>query len=220
MAISVLVAEDHQLVVGALRAAFARDADIEIVGDTQRGADVPALVEELRPDVLLLDLTMPDVDGFAVLRRLADRGASVRVVVLSMHTTAAYAARAIKLGALGYVGKSAPTTELMRAIVSAANGVRYLAPPLKEEYLREYEQRLDATKLDLFDTLSNREREVMKWTALGRTSREIAEALGISRRTVETYLGSATEKLGIKTRSELVRYAVRVGLVSTEGDES
>ncbi len=143
MAISVLVAEDHQLVVGALRAAFARDADIEIVGDTQRGADVPALVEELRPDVLLLDLTMPDVDGFEVLRRLAERSTSVRGVVLSMHTTAAYAARAVKRG-----------------------------------------------------------------------------ALGISRRTVETYLGSATEKLGIKARSELVRYAVRVGLVSTEGDES
>jgi two-component system response regulator NreC len=216
MPISVLVCEDHQLVVGALRATFARDADIQIIGDTQTGADVPDLVDKLRPDVLLLDLTMPDVDGLEVLRRLSARSLPVRVVVLSMHTTASYAARAVKLGALGYVGKNAPTTELMRAIVSAANGVRYLAAPLKEEYLREYEQRLDSGKLDLFDTLSNREREVMKLTALGGTSREIAETLGISRRTVETYLANTTEKLGIKTRADLVRYAVRVGLIPRE----
>jgi two-component system response regulator NreC len=216
MPISVLVADDHQLVVGALRATFARGADIRIVGDTQNGADVPTLVDELRPDVLLLDLTMPGVDGLEVLRRLAERRPPVRVVVLSMHTTASYAARAVKLGALGYVGKNAPSEELVRAIEHAARGARYLAPPFKEEYLREYEERLDATKLDLYDTLSKREREVMKQTALGATSREIGESLGISKRTVETYLANTTDKLGIRTRADLVRYAVRVGLIGTE----
>jgi two-component system response regulator NreC len=219
MAISVLVADDHQLVIDALRATFARHTAIRIVGDTQSGAAVPALVAKLRPDVLLLDLTMPDVDGLDVLRRLANDGPSVPVVILSMHTTASYAARAVKLGALGYVGKNAPSEELVRAIESAASGVRYLAPPRKEEYLREYEQRLDERKLDLYDTLSGREKDVMRWTALGMTAREIGEKLEISRRTVESYLGQTMTKLGLTTRADLIRYAVRVGLISAGGDE-
>jgi two-component system response regulator NreC len=219
MAISILVADDHQLVIDALRATFARQAGIRIVGDTQSGAAVPALVEKLRPDVLLLDLTMPGVDGLDVLRRLADGGPTVPVVILSMHTTASYAARAVKLGALGYVGKNAPSEELVRAIESAARGVRYLAPPLKEEYLREYEQRLDESKLDLYDTLSGREKEVMRLTVLGMTAREIAGKLEISHRTVESYLGQTMAKLGLSTRAELIRYAVRVGLISADGDQ-
>ena len=213
MPISVLVADDHQLVVAALRAAFHTVHDIQIVGDTQHGEEVLGLVEELAPDVLVLDLTMPGTDGLEVLCRLGQRNAEVRVVVLSMHTTASYAARAVKLGAVGYVGKSAPSTELLAAIRAAAAGERYLAPPLRDQDLREYEQRLDESRVDLFDTLSPREREVMKLTALGGTSRDIAKQLGIGRRTVESYLANTSEKLGIKTRSELVRYAVRVGLV-------
>jgi two-component system response regulator NreC len=218
MAISVVVADDHQLVIGALRASFEKVKDVEIVGETTRGDDVLALVESLGPDVLVLDLTMPGVDGLEVMRRLAERQSAVRVVILSMHTTASYAARAVKLGAVGYVGKNAPSTELVRAIRAAAAGKRYLAEPLTIEQIEAYEQRLESGKLDLFDTLSNRERQVMKLTALGKTSREISEALNIGRRTVETYLANVTEKLGIKSRSELVRHAVRVGILPEEDD--
>lgn len=188
MAISVLVADDHQLVAAALRAAFARDGDILIVGETHEGAEVAALVAALRPDVLLLDLTMPDVDGLEVLRRLSDGGAAVRVVVLSMHTTASYASRALKLGALGYVGKSAPATELVQAIRAAASGARYLAPPLSDDAVREYDARIDADRLDPFETLTNREREVMRQTAgrIAPSRRRSESASAPSRRTSRT----------------------------------
>jgi two-component system, NarL family, response regulator NreC len=218
MPIKILVADDHPLVVAALRAAFQIVRDIQIVGDTGSGDEVLGLVDKLQPDVLVLDLKMPGTDGLEVLRRLREAGATVRVVVLSMHDTASYAARAVKLGALGYVPKSAPAMELYNAIRAAAAGERYLAPPLSDSDLREYEHRLDTNRVDLFDTLSPREREVMKLTALGGTSTEVAHTLGIGRRTVESYLANATEKLGIKTRSDLVRYAVRVGLVSDGSD--
>ena len=218
MPISVVVVDDHQLVVGALKASLDKLLDIRVVGSTNHGDEALQLVEKLNPDVLVLDLTMPGTDGLEVIRLLGEQQAAVRVVVLSMHTTPSYAARAVKLGALGYVGKSAPSSELIQAIRAAAAGERYLASPLSSDVLQEYEQRLESGKLDLFDTLSNREREVMRLTALGKTSREIGEQLTIGRRTVESYLANVSEKLGLKTRADLVRYAVRVGLVTPDGD--
>jgi two-component system, NarL family, response regulator NreC len=216
MPISVVVADDHQMVVAGLRALFATHRDVQLVGETYDGAEVIGLVEETHPDVLVLDLTMPGTGGLEVMRQLAERGSRVRVVVLSMHTTPSYALRAIKLGALGYVAKQAPSSELLAAIRAAAAGKQYLAEPLSERALKQYENRLESGKLDLFDTLSKREREVMKYTALGMTSRQIAEKLLIGRRTVESYLANVTAKLGLESRSDLIRYAVRTGLVTPD----
>jgi two-component system response regulator NreC len=216
MPISVVLADDHPLVVSSLKAYFDSRRDITVIGATDDGEDVLSLLATLKPDVLVLDLTMAPTSGLEVLRRLRQESSPMRVVVLSMHSSVAHALRAVRLGALGYVTKQAPASELVTAIKAAAGGKRYLSPPLSDELLRQHEERLESGKIDLFDTLSPRQREVMKYAALGLSSSQTAEKLLIGKRTVESHIAEVNEKLGLKSRSELVRYAVRVGLVTAD----
>lgn len=216
MPISVVLADDHPLVVSSLKAYFDGRRDISVIGATDDGEDVLSLLATLEPDVLVLDLTMAPTSGLEVLRRLRQASSPMRVVVLSMHSSVAHALRAVRLGARGYVTKQAPASELVNAIKAVAGGQRYLSPPLSDELLRQHEERLESGKIDLFDTLSPRQREVMKYAALGLSSSQTAEKLLIGKRTVESHIAVVNEKLGLKSRSELVRYAVRVGLVTAD----
>ncbi len=218
MPISVMLADEHPLLVSGLAACFASVADVAVVGGTSDSAGVLTLLNALDPDVLVLDLTMGGSSGIDVLRHLAAARSRTRVVVLSMHATASHALKAVRLGALGYVAKQAPSSELMAAIRAAASGTRYLAPPLSQSMLTDYEERLESGQIDLFATLSPRQREVMKYAALGYNSRETAEKLQIGKRTVESHLAEVNERLRLRSRSELVRNAVRVGLISSEGE--
>lgn len=216
MPISVMLADDHPLLVSGLAACFAHESDVSVVGGTSDSAGVLTLLAALDPDVLVLDLTMGGTSGLDVLRHLNAARSRTRVVVLSMHATAKHALKAVRLGALGYVAKQAPSSEVVAAIRAAACGTRYVAPPLSQSMLSDYEQRLESGEIDLFDTLSPRQREVMKYAALGYNSRETAEKLLIGKRTVESHLAEVNERLRLRSRSELVRHAVRVGLISPE----
>jgi two-component system response regulator NreC len=218
MPISVLLADEHPLLVSGLRAWLAHEHDVAVVGGTSDGDDVWALLAALTPDVLVLDLTMGGSSGLEVLRRLVAERSRTRVVVLSMHATASHALKAVRLGALGYVAKQAPSSELLAAIRAAACGRRYVAPPLSQSILSDYEQRLESGEIDLFDTLSPRQRQVMRYAALGYNSRETAAKLLIGKRTVESHLAEVNERLRVQSRSDLVRHAVRVGLISSDCD--
>jgi DNA-binding NarL/FixJ family response regulator len=217
MTLSVVLADDHQIVRQGLRAILQTVPDVQLVGEAADGQEALRLVERLRPNVLVLDLMLPGLNGFEVTRRVSRRFPKTCVVILSMHSDAAYVAEALRAGASGYVVKEAGFEELLRAIREGAAGRRYLSPPLSETALGQYARRADGLPPDPYETLTPREREVLQLTAEGLTGVAVARRLHISPRTVETHRANVMRKLGVKNQKELIRYAVRRGLAPPPG---
>jgi two-component system response regulator NreC len=209
VSISVLLADDHLVVRRGLRAVLEGEADLKIVGEVADGAKVVTATETLRPDVLILDLMLPNLGGLQILRELGKLQLPTRVVVLSMHSSEGYVTEALGLGALGYVIKDSGADDLIRAVRQVAAGRRFLSPPLSETLLEAYNQRLEAASRDPFDTLTIREREVLLLAAQGHTSAEIAAQLSISPRTAESHRSNLMQKLGLHSQSDLIRFALR-----------
>jgi DNA-binding NarL/FixJ family response regulator len=214
--ISVMLADDHQVVIDGFKAVLAKEGDVRVVGECNDGLQVLAAIEKQVPDVLILDVMMPGLNGLEVLRLLRSRAPGVRTVVLSMHEGLGYVSEALRHGAAGYVLKQAPASELVRAIRAVMAGGRYLSPPLDEAQVAEHDRRSKSSTIDPFDTLSAREREVFQLAAEGLTNAEIGGRLAIGRRTVETHRANLIRKLGLKTQADLVRLAVRRGLLPPE----
>jgi DNA-binding NarL/FixJ family response regulator len=209
VSISVLLADDHLVVRRGLRAVLEGEADFKIVGEIADGAEVVRTTESLKPDVLILDLMLPNLGGLQILRELRKLQLPTRVVVLSMHSSEAYVTEALGLGALGYVIKDSSADDLIRAVRQVAAGRSFLSPPLSESLLEAYNQRLQATSRDPYETLTTREREVLLLAAQGHTSAEIAAQLAISPRTAESHRSNLMQKLGLRTQSDLIRFALR-----------
>jgi DNA-binding NarL/FixJ family response regulator len=212
MNISVLIADDHLVVRRGLRALLESEPGLTVVGEAADGREALELVSRLDPDVLVLDLVMPGMRGLEVLNRLAQREARTRVVVLSMHAGDAYVVEALRAGAIGYVVKDASASELVQAVRAAADNRRFLSSPLSESRLLEYASPAVASA-DPYDALTAREREVLQLAAQGLTNPEIGRRLEISRRTAETHRANLLRKLGLKGQKELIRYALRRGIV-------
>ena len=215
MTIRVVLADDHPLVREGLRSLLEADPEFSVVGQAGDGAEVPALVDEHRPDVVVLDLMMPGRSGLDVTRDLAQHPDRPPVLILSMHESEAYVFEALRSGAAGYVLKQAPAAELALGIRAVASGVRYLSPPLTERALEAYVRRAGGEP-DPYDTLTAREREVLALAAEGHSNAEIATRLFISRRTVETHRARAMHKLGLRSHVELVLFGVRRGIVAED----
>lgn len=213
MSITILVADDHDVVRLGLRHLLEADPEFQLVGEAADGLVVMSLVERLQPNVLILDLMMPGLSGLEITRQVARRAPQTRIVVLSMHANEAYVVEALRNGALAYVLKGSDASELVRAVREAAAGRRYLSPPLSAQTIDAYIQRAQEPPLDLYDTLTVREREVLHLAAEGQSSPEIAARLFISSRTVETHRGNFMRKLGLETQTDLVRYALRRGIL-------
>jgi two-component system, NarL family, response regulator NreC len=216
MRTQILLADDHQVVIDGLKALLAGEPDLQVVGQATDGLQVLPKVLELRPEVLVLDLMMPGLNGLEVARQVRDRAPETKVIVLSMHANDAYVVEALRNGAAGYVLKQAEARALVDAIRAVRGGTRYLSPPLSEEKLQRWERDARAAPLDPYDTLSTREREVLQLAAEGLTSAAIGERLQIGKRTVETHRANLQRKLGVKTQADLVRFAVKKGLVSVD----
>jgi two-component system, NarL family, response regulator NreC len=214
----ILLVDDHQVVREGLRAVLQAQSDFRLIGESEDGSDAIRKVQQLRPDVLVLDLVLRGVQGLEVLRQVHKESPRTRVVVLSMHSDLAYVLEALHNGAAAYVLKSAPSSEVVQAIREAMAGNRYLAPPLSEDEIDAYERQLGGGKMDLYETLTTREREVCQLAAQGFTNNEIADKLCIGRRTVETHRASMMHKLSLKNQAELVQFAMRRGLVPQEQD--
>lgn len=212
MTIRLALADDHLVVREGLRAMLEAEPDFEVVGQTGNGSEVAALVELVHPDVLVLDLMMPGIGGLDVIRELSRRGGGTRIVVLSMHANEAYVLEALGSGAGAYVLKQSEAGELVRAVHEVAAGRRYLSPPLSDRALEAY-LRQSESGVPERATLTPREREVLQLVAEGHTSPEIAERLFISPRTVETHRSNLMRKLGLRTPADVVRYAVRHGVL-------
>lgn len=216
--IRILLADDHRIVREGFRALLQAEPDFDIVAETGDGLDAVRLAEQHKPQVLVVDLMMPGLNGLEVARQITQRLPRTRIVVLSMHANEAYVLEALKNGASAYVLKDASAAELVRAVREANAGRRYLSPPLSEPAIDSYIQRTRTSdSLDLYDTLTNREREVLHLAAEGHTNAEIAGRLFISPRTVETHRANVMHKLGLRSQTELVRYALQRGILPMEG---
>lgn len=214
--IRILLADDHRVVRQGLKALIQRHDDLEVIGEAADGLEAVRQAEEKRPDVVVVDLMMPGLQGSEVVRRVTKRSSSSRIVVLSMHADESYVAEALDAGAHAYVLKEAGAAELLEAVRAVMDGRRYFSPPLTEEGVELYRQKLSTGQLDAYDTLTNREREVLQLVAEGNTSKDIAERLSISPRTAESHRASLMKKLGFDSSADLVRYAARRGIISLD----
>jgi len=209
VSLSVLLAEDHPVVREGLRAMLEAEGDFQVVGQTGNSSEVGGLVEELHPDVLVLDLIMPGIGGLNALRELARRRLNTRVVVLSMYANEAYVLEALQNGAGAYVLKQSEAAELVRGIREVAKGRRYLSPPLSQRAVEAYARRAKGTIATREADLTAREKEVLMLVGQGFTSAQIGERLFISVRTVESHRSNLTKKLGLHSQAEMVRTALR-----------
>ncbi len=190
-----------------------RVEDFSIVGVAADGLEAVRLTETLKPDILVLDLMMPGLNGLEALRILRDRSPRTRIVILSMHRTTAFVAQALQSGAIGYVLKEATEESLVRAVREAAAGRRFLSPPVTEIAINAYIEQSKTGPFDPHETLTPRQREVLQLAAEGKTNAEIAGRLNISQRTVENHRTALMQRLGLRNQTELIRYAMRRGLI-------
>lgn len=216
--VRVLLADDHQVVRQGLRALLQTQAGIEVVGEAGDGLEAVDQAQTLRPDVVVMDIAMPLLNGIEATQQIADKVPGARVVILSMYHTKQYVFRALRAGAAGYVLKQNSSAELLLAIEAVSRGESFLSPSVSREVIDEYLQRAKGDEaLSEYDRLSAREREILQLTAEGRGTKEIARLLRVSPRTIETHRANLMNKLNIHHTAGLVRFAVRVGLVPPEG---
>lgn len=215
MPISILLADDHPIVRRGLRALIEAQPDLHIVGETGTGLRALDLTRRLKPDVLVVDIGMPGLDGLEVTRRVKKRHPRMRVVILTVHTDPHHVWKAMRNGADAYVVKDANVSELVRAIGEVTAGRRYVTPALCPDGIPDLLRKLEKSGgEDPYDTLTNREREVLHLIAEGNTSAQAAAHLGISPRTVEMHRLNLTRKLSLHSQTEVVHYAMIRGIVA------
>lgn len=210
----VLLADDHEMVRTGMRSLLDATPGIMVVGEARDGAEAILRAGELKPDVVVMDVSMPVLDGAAATERLTRESPAVKVLVLTAHDDRAHLARLLEAGAAGFVLKRAAADELVRAIRVVAGGGTYVDPLLAGHLLRDRSRSVGARPASDADPLSEREEEVLRRIAWGESNKEIAGKLGISTKTVETYKARIGDKLGLKSRTEMVRYALQRGWLS------
>lgn len=217
--IKVLIADDHAVLRAGLTKLLNAEPDIEVAAEAANGEDALAKTSEFKPDVLLLDITMPGMGGIDVVRSLKEKKMPVSVLILTMHEDEGYLREALKAGVLGYIPKKAADSELISAIRAVSRKEMYIYPSLAKPLVEEaiLGGSLHKEKpVDTFDSLSQREREVLRLIAQGYTNQEVAGRLFISIKTVETYKARMMEKLSVTSRAELVRFALHHGLMKAD----
>ena len=213
--IRMLIADDHALVRAGIRVLVERIDGVEVVAEAGDGRDALRLIKEHRPQIVLLDLTMPELNGFEVLDRTVRDFPDVSVVVLTVHEAEEYAMRALSLGAMGYLPKSAASTELELAIKTVAGKEKYVSPELSKKAFLEHARDAELGRSPLIE-LTPRQLEVLRMIAEGHSTKDIARRLEISVKTVESHRAQLMERLNIHDVAGLVRYAIKMGLVMIE----
>lgn len=214
--IRVVLVDDHDIVRQGIKLLLEEQPDILVVGDTHDGMKGMDLVEQHKPDVLVTDMKLSGIMGLEVTRQVRQRFPNTRVVVLSMYANAVHVVEALRSGACAYVVKDAGINELVKAVRAASAGQVYLSPELDLEEIEEYRRQTETETTSPYDSLTKREREVLIMVAQGFTSSQIAEMWVVSRRTVETQRASMMHKLNLESQADLVRFALRRGLLPAE----
>jgi len=213
--IRVVLADDHTLVRSGIRALLERFDDVEMVGEAANGREALELVEKHRPNIVLMDIAMPELNGIDAARRIHQRYPNTRVLLISMYDNEEYVAEALAVGAAGYVLKDASAAELDIAVHAVARGESYLSPAVAKRIVEGQVSPRGEGAIGP-QRLTPRQREILQLIAEGNSSKEIARKLGVSMKTVETHRANLMERLGIHDIAGLVRYAIRVGLVEPE----
>lgn len=216
MSVRILLADDHAVLRSGLALLLNSQKEFIVVGEAPTGLAVIALAEELQPDLILLDLNMPGLSGLEALPTLRQKSSNSRILILTMHDEPEYLRQAIKAGASGYILKKAADTELLSAMRAVMQGEIYVHSSMTRNLLEDIlPDKNGSDEQDIWESLSTREQQVLKLVALGHTSAEIADQLNLSSKTVDTYRARGMEKMELKTRAALVRFALKRGLLDT-----
>jgi len=217
MSITILLVDDHPVLREGLRAILAAQTDLEVIGEASNGREAIRECRRLQPDVVVMDIAMPEINGIDAARTLREEGPQPRIVMLSMHAHTEYIFRSLQAGADGYVVKESAAAEVADAIRSAHQGRRFLSESIAEAVIDDYIRRRDLpTEEDPLMRLSSREREVLQLIVEGRSTVEIAETAALSPKTIETYRSRLMRKLEITNLAELVKFAIKHGLTTVE----
>jgi DNA-binding NarL/FixJ family response regulator len=207
--IRILLADDHAVVRQGFKMILAEQPDMEISGEAANGREAVELAEKIKPDVVVMDVAMPELNGIEATRRLAASVPHTRVLALSMHKDSVYVREILRAGARGYLLKDSPAQDMLAAVRAVAGGEGYISPAVSSAVLDDYRKHVT----NPIDLLTSREREVLQMLAEGKTNKEIAAVLNLSVYTVEAHRGRIMEKLNVHSINELVRFAVRNGLI-------
>lgn len=214
--IRILIVDDHTLVRAGIRSLVEKLPEVQVVAEARDGRDALRLVKTQRPDVVLMDIAMPGLNGLEATKQMAKEFPHSHVLILSMHASEEYVWQALRAGAAGYLLKGAELAELALAIKAVSVGETYLSPPISKHVIRDYLERTGG-EATLPERLTPRQREILQLIAEGVTTKEIAETLRISVKTAETHRAQLMERLGIHDIAGLVRYAIKIGLVQSDG---
>lgn len=213
--IRVLLADDHQLMRSGIRLMLEREADLSVVGEASDGRQAVSLAKSLRPDVVVMDIGMANLNGIEAANQMTQDSPQIAVVMLSMHADESYVLRALKSGARGYLLKDSAEADLIRAVHAVAGGKSFFSPAVSKVLLDDYVRKLKRSGTDdAYDLLTPREREVLQLIAEGKSNKDIANLLNLSVYTVESHRSNLMEKLNLRGLPELILYAVRKGIVS------
>jgi two-component system response regulator NreC len=214
--IRIIVADDHQIVRQGLRLLLEAEPDMEVIGEADNGRKVLRQAQELLPDVIIMDLSMPELNGIEATRQILSEVPETKVVALSMHSDSLFVLNMIKAGASGYLLKDCALEELVKAIRTVVSHKTYLSPGISDIVIKDFVMGWQTTSSSAFSILSAREREVLQLMAEGKTTSQIADGLCVSVKTVEAHRKQVMTKLGIHSVAELTKYAIRQGLTSLE----
>ena len=216
MSIKILLADDHRITRQGLRSLLEKEPDMEVVAEAEEGRTAVRLVRELLPDVVVMDVSMPDLNGMEATHQIVAEHPNVKVIALSIHSDNLFVSEMLKSGASGYLLKDCAFEELARAIHVVVDGKTYLSPAVSGVVVDDYLHRLARTESPSSEVLTDREREVLQLIAEGKSTKQVALKLHISVKTVETHRRQIMSKLDIHTIAELTKYAIRKGLTSLE----
>jgi len=212
--IRIILADDHAVMRRGLRLVLEQQEDFEVIGEAADGREAVRLAESLKPDVAVLDITMPNLNGIEAAFQISAKEPRVAIVVLSMHADEGYVLRALKAGARGYLLKESPESDFLRAIRSVIDGKAFFSPVVSRMLVEDYVRQLQEKDIeDSYDLLSLREREILQLVAEGKTNKEVSNMLHLSPYTVETHRSNILGKLNLHSVPELILYAVRKGLI-------
>jgi DNA-binding NarL/FixJ family response regulator len=215
--ISILIADDHAVVRSGVRQLLTTQADMEIVGEADDGEAALKLTKKLRPDVVLLDISMPGLNGLEAIGLMREAVPETRIVILSMHAKESYVHQVLSAGALGYVLKASPSADILNAVRAAQRNEYFLSSTIKAGVIDTYlKSRKHTPTVRGYDLLSEREQQVFRMVVEGKSTKEIADILCVSTKTIEKHRGSITSKIGVHGRLELLRYAIKIGVVDPD----
>jgi DNA-binding NarL/FixJ family response regulator len=214
--INVLLADDHAVLRDGLRMVLDAQPGITVIGEAEDGRQALEMVENLLPDVVVMDIAMPNMNGAEATRQIKRRFPEVRVLILTMHENQQYLTQIVNAGAIGCVLKRSAGTELVTAVRAAARGESYFSPTMATMLLDGYRMHLAAEGRDESELLTEREREILQMVAEGKTNQEIADSLVVSIKTVQTHRAHMMEKLDAHDRTELVKHAIRLGMITSD----